>query len=84
MSADEKANFLIAYDYGMGGLWGVIQARSAAEILAKYPEVSVLEVRPNWVTDDHVLAWSSPDRIMDIDAEPTSWLLKAVIADRAH
>ena len=37
----EKQMFLAAYDYGMGGLWLVLMARSEAEILEKYPELSI-------------------------------------------
>ena len=35
---EDKRPFLVAYDYGMGGLWGVIDARSEGEIHAKFPE----------------------------------------------
>lgn len=35
--AGEKRHFLVAYDYGMGGLWGIMLAKSEDEIKAKYP-----------------------------------------------
>jgi hypothetical protein len=83
MSVQEKTNFLVAYNYGTGGLWCVISARSAEEILAKYPELSVVETRPLWMKDDYFRKISAPDRLIDIDGEPTGWLLTAVVADWA-
>jgi len=41
---DCKREFLIGYDYGMGGLWGIMIAASRAEILGVYPELHVLEI----------------------------------------
>jgi len=50
MEADKKL-FLVAYDYGMGGLWGAMLAHSEEEIHAEYPELSVAHERPRWMTD---------------------------------
>ena len=33
--------FLVCYDYGMGGLWGVLMAPSDAAIKVKYPELFI-------------------------------------------
>lgn len=38
-----KQRFLVHHDYGMGGLWWWIDARSAREILERYAEVEVLD-----------------------------------------
>ena len=46
-----ESDFLIAYDYGMGGLWGILIAPSAAAILAKYPELALLT--------SHRLGWTA-------------------------
>jgi hypothetical protein len=46
-----KKRYLIVHDYGMGGVWGVMTARSGREICQKYPEVKILEVRPAWMSD---------------------------------
>jgi hypothetical protein len=32
------SGFLVAYDYGMGGLWAVVIADSADQITTRYPE----------------------------------------------
>jgi hypothetical protein len=84
MTTEDRADFLVCYDYGMGGLWGILRARSAEEIHEKYPELDIAETRPGWMTEDYFRKISAPDRLMDIGAEPTSWLLKALIADRHH
>lgn len=38
-----KRTFMISYDYGMGGVWAVVTARTALDITSKFPEVKVFE-----------------------------------------
>lgn len=56
--------FLVCYDYGTGGLWGVLMAPSDAAIRAKYPELVIAGEPP---------AWMSPDRHRALAEEPL-WL----------
>jgi hypothetical protein len=56
--------FLVAYDYGMGGLWGVLLAPSKEAIQAKYPELGIADEPPEWM---------SPERFDSLRAEPL-WL----------
>jgi hypothetical protein len=57
----------------MGGLWGVMCARSVDEITSKYPEVNVVSERPAWMTEQH---WSEFfDDPYDIDEAPKGPLL---------
>ena len=68
-----KKPYFLVYDYGMGGAWAIMAARSEAEIEYKYPEVKVLHDRPKWMGDDtyaNLLSTSS----YDIDNEPYGWL----------
>jgi hypothetical protein len=70
-----KKRYLIVHDYGMGGVWGVMTARSGREICQKYPEVKILEVRPAWMSDanyNNILSNNS----FDIDDEPRGWLAR--------
>jgi hypothetical protein len=71
---------LIAYDYGMGGLWGVMLARSEDDIREKYPELVIVKERPVWMTDESHTRLYREDR-HDIDAPP-SGMLKAVLGER--
>jgi hypothetical protein len=41
-----EREYLVAYDYGMGGLWAVMVAPSADAITAVYPELGIAEERP--------------------------------------
>lgn len=75
-----KKEFLVAYDYGMGGLWGIMLARSEEEISALYPELKIAEARPKWMTDERYLRLKS-DEYHDIDDVPWG-LLNVVLADR--
>jgi hypothetical protein len=47
--AEDKRRFLVLHDYGMGGLWWWIHARSVREIRETFREVEV-------IVDDDVLA----------------------------
>jgi hypothetical protein len=78
--ADKKRLFLVAYDYGMGGLWGAVLARSEAEIEAVYPELGIATERPPWMTDDRYNQ-ICVEELHDIDDPPTG-ILNAVMADR--
>ena len=69
-----KRNFFVVYDYGMGGVWAIITARSEHEITQKYPMLSVQETRPVWMTDDDYSKIARV-RTFDIDNSPTGWLL---------
>jgi hypothetical protein len=69
---DSKRTFLAVYDYGMGGVWCVIDARSPDEIMAKYPELSVVDIHPAWMSSDDY-ARIALNRRTDIDDEPSGW-----------
>jgi hypothetical protein len=36
-----KIRFLIVYDYGMGGIWGCVWARSAEEVAEQFLDASI-------------------------------------------
>ena len=78
-TSSTKQMFLAAYDYGMGGLWLIIMARTEAEILEKYPELSIARGIPSWLELDDLL--DLHDAMCDIDDEP-SGVLSVVVADR--
>ncbi len=61
----KKIDFLVSYDFGKAGVWGVIKARTAEEIKAKYPELEVVKAVSNHFT-------------FDIDEEPEGWLAEVV------
>ena len=79
MSAPKRP-FLICYDYGGGGLWGIMFARSKEEILKEYPELLVVNDRPKWMDDD-LFERIKEVETHDIDGAPWG-LLNAVLADR--
>jgi hypothetical protein len=75
-----KQLFLVAYDYGMGGLWGVMRARSEQEIAARYPELAVAHERPAWMSDERFEQLCEQES-HDVDGAPWG-ILNAVLADR--
>lgn len=78
--SDEKKVFLVAYDYGMGGLWGAMIARSEEEIRKAYPELGIAKERPAWMTDERYEQICN-EELHDIDGAPWG-ILNAVLADR--
>jgi len=42
--------FLVVYDYGQGGVWAYVHARSAEHIEKLFPELKVVRERPGWMT----------------------------------
>lgn len=49
-----KTPYLTVYDYGQGGIWRVILARSADQIAARYPELKILSAPPDWMSDEQL------------------------------
>lgn len=63
-----KRPFLVAYDYGMGGLWAYVWAESEGQINDKL-DVEVVRELPEWLLDHNPGVES-----VDID-QPPDWLL---------
>ncbi|HVA14641.1 MAG TPA: hypothetical protein VNF99_15450 [Stellaceae bacterium] len=77
MKRASKLTFLAVYNYGQGGVWFLIIARSKDEIAAKYPELTVVDARPQWMT---VKGYEriAPASCIDIDDEPHGWVQSLV------
>jgi len=76
----DKSEFLVCYDYGMGGLWGIFLARTADEITGKYPELVIVEEWPKWMTEADY-ADLRDRQIHEVDEVPWG-ILNALLADR--
>ena len=77
-----QETFMVVYDYGMGGLWGLVRADSEEEIHRLYPELVIFYERPVWMTDDSYSRIVLKDTY-DLNAPPTG-MLAAIVADRDH
>jgi len=71
--------FLVAYDYGMGGLWATMYAPSQEAIRRKYPELSVVTQTPQWLTPDAYDRLRSEPLWLD---DPPTGILDALMAAR--
>jgi hypothetical protein len=69
--AMKKTDYLTGYDYGMGGVWAIVRARSPEEITKKFPDLKVVNSRPSWMTDEYYK--KVLDRFQDIDEPPSGW-----------
>ena len=72
-----KKTFLTVYDYGMGGVWVLIDARTPDEIESLHPELRVAQSRPQWLTDE-VWVRIDTNHHFDIDVDPNGWLAELV------
>jgi hypothetical protein len=77
---DDKREFLIGYDYGGGGLWCVLLARTEEELKAKYPQLQMFHEAPPWMTGEVRERIYSRARY-DIDEEPHG-VLKSILDDQ--
>ena len=68
-----KRAYLVVYDYGTGGLWAIIMARSAAEIRARFPTLKIVEDRPKWMSAVDYESICTTNCV-DIDDAPSGWL----------
>jgi len=73
MMAQEKTDYLVCYNYGQGGLWAVVKARSAEEITAKYPEFEIVKETPS-ISEKAAFENAAAKLTFDIDDEPSGWL----------
>jgi hypothetical protein len=80
MRVSMKRNYLVCYDYGMGGLWGIITADSIQDISELYPELTVFETRPFWMTNDQYASIAKQPKY-SLLKEPVGMLL-TIINDR--
>ena len=74
-----KNKFLTCYDYGTGGVWKCFYAESAQQIIDKYPELSVVEVIPEWMNKNRVVTLN--ELAIDINVDDDEFL-NSLIAGR--
>ena len=70
-----KTKFLTVYDYGTGGVWTVICARSKEEITRMFPKLIVYDYdqRPAWMEMKELTRIESKG-VYDIDTPPNKFL----------
>lgn len=72
-----KRPYLVVHDYGMGGIWMYIDAASGEEIKRVYPELTVFERPPDFLTEQQ-LASIDQELHFDLEAAPTGYLADLV------
>jgi len=75
-----KKSFLVALDYGQGGLWAYVQADSAEAIKRRFPELEVFRRAPDWMTPA-VQEELRKSQSYDLDEEPRG-LLERILRAR--
>jgi hypothetical protein len=78
MTMSEKQRYLVVYDYGQGGVWAFVWARSTAEIESTFRDLKVVEDTPSWLIGDTLLK-TEQRMTFDIDViGPDDWIAKFV------
>jgi hypothetical protein len=76
MTTRDKQRYLVVYDYGQGGVWAFVWARSAPEIEDTFRDLKVVEDMPSWLAGD-ALARTEQRMTFDVDAiQPDEWIAK--------
>lgn len=72
--------FLMCYDYGTGGLWWQVEAASAADVRAAFPNFTVFDSPPTWWGDGKRVG-----RVHDYKlGEPMDEYTRSLVADAAR
>lgn len=71
-------SFLTCYDYGMGGVWLLLDAPSHDIAQQTYPDLVVFETRPDWMDAEKEAEYrANCERIgfrWNVEEPPTGWL----------
>lgn len=77
----KKRDFLVVYDYGQGGVWAFVSARSRGEIERGFPELRVVEDTPDWMSETELKGIKARMRF-DVE-RPVGWL-KTLVDQRGE
>ncbi len=80
-------SYLAVYNYGQGGIWLLLEGSSFAEAKAAFPQLTVFETRPEWMSaadeaayrercEKHGFRWN-------VHSTPTGWLKELLEQDSA-
>jgi len=68
-----KRKLFAVYEYGMGGVWVCILARTAQEIRERYPGLTVSDERPDWMSQEMAESIEA-EGVHDVDGPPDGFL----------
>lgn len=78
----KEKSYLAFYDYGEGGIWFLLVAESLVQAQQAYPELLVLEERPDWMSETMEIEYRRSIEKMGwrwkVDEPPTGLLADCV------
>lgn len=75
-SSPAKQKFLVVYDYGQGGIWAFVWARSEEEIHDRFRDLKVVESVPLWLTGDQLRVVEQRMTFDVDDVKPGDWIAR--------
>lgn len=77
-SGNDKRRFLAVYDYGTGGVWVYVWARSPEEIEHRFRDLKIVDTPPAWMNADEQ-ARTAELMTFDVDSvAPTDWISRLI------
>lgn len=74
---EHQQTFLVIDDYGTGGIWFYLHARSVEEIHERFPELTVITQWRDWMTPDRLVPVIWNCQAYDIE-QPHGWFAEYV------
>ena len=76
VEATAKQRFLVVYDYGQGGVWAFVWARSEVQLHRVFRDLKVVDSPPSWLTGEE-LAKTERQMTFDVDeVKPDDWIAR--------
>jgi hypothetical protein len=77
-----EREFWVVYDYGMGGVWAIARAASDAELRSAFPELTIVDERPSWMTPEREANIRKNSSFVVGDSSSYPDWLKVLLQDR--
>ena len=70
----QKTRFLAVYDYGTGGVWAFVLARTSLEIEKRFTNLRVVDHAPSWMTHEKRVDLEERMTFDIDDINPNDWI----------
>lgn len=71
-----KQRYLVIYDYGQGGVWAFVWARSAEDIHRTFRDLKVMDTMPSWLEGQRLEQLENRMTFDIDDVHPGQWLAR--------
>jgi hypothetical protein len=76
VNSTAKRRFLVVYDYGQGGVWAFVWARSDDEIHRTFRDLQVVAAMPSWLIGEELERLEERMTFDIDDVGPDDWIAR--------